>query len=167
MEEISVFLESAWYGMCIAASYDILRVFRRVIKCGYVNVGIQDFLFWLAAGIAIFSMVFQFNEGTVRGYIFLALFFGAYIYHKSVSRPIVRFLTVFLNFIFTFFLKKPLSWSRIVLVRLLKIMWKPWKKFGAWFNNSNKGGKAEYGKKKCGKHHDQKKEKRKTRDIRD
>ena len=81
-EEISVFLEAAWYGMIIAVCYDMLRISRRIMKKSDLLVGLEDFFFWVAAGIVVFSMIFQCNDGVIRGYIFLALLIGAWLYHK-------------------------------------------------------------------------------------
>ena len=160
-EEISVFLEAAWYGMFIAIFYDVLRIIRRVIKHHDIIVGIQDFLFWVIVGVAVFSMIFQYNDGVVRGYIFLALMLGAYIYHKSVSSFLVKYISKVLNFILTLLLKKPLKWTKIILRRILMLLMKPFKKLALLIKNIVKGGK------KHGEYNDQKKKKRKNGNIRD
>lgn len=161
-EEFSIFLEAAWYGMMIAISYDVLRILRRIVKHHDIMVGIQDFLFWVAVGIVVFAMIFQCNDGVVRGYIFMALLLGAYAYHKSVSSLIVKYLSKILNFFLTLLLKKPLKWARIILVRVFKIFITPFKLLAGWINSAFKGIRAKHGK-----HNDKKKKKRKTGDIRD
>lgn len=153
-EEVSIFLEAAWYGMMIAASYDILRILRRIIKHSDILVSVEDFVFWVIAGIAIFAMIFQCNDGIVRGYIFLALFIGASLYHNSVSKVIVKYLSKILNFFLTFLLKKPLKWSRILITTLLKPIVR-----------LQKGMKKGI-RKKYEQHHDKKKEKREIGNLR-
>lgn len=158
-EEIGVFLEAAWYGMLIAISYDALRILRRVIRHHDIVVGIQDFLFWVVVGIVVFSMIFQCNDGIVRGYIFLALLTGAYLYHKSVSSFFVKYISRILNIILTLLLKKPLKWAKIVFIRIFKILLKPFIKSASWAKRVFKGAK------KNGKHNDQKKKKGKNGNV--
>lgn len=160
-QEISVFLEAAWYGMLITIFYDVLRIFRRIIKHHDIVVGIQDFLFWVIVGVLIFSMIFQCNDGVVRGYIFLALLIGACVYHKSVSSFLVKYISEILNFILTLLLKKPLKWAKIIFIRIFKVLMKPLVKLAVVIKNIFKGAG------KHGKHNDQKKKKRKIGNVRD
>ena len=160
-DEIQVFLEAAWYGMLITASYEILRILRRVIKHGDIWVGIQDFLFWVISGMIMFAMIFRCNDGVVRGYIFIAFLIGAYLYHQSISFWIVKYISKILNFILTFLLKKPLKWARIIFIRFVRVLTLPFRMIIRQMKNVFKGVV-----KKHGKHNDEKKEKRKARDTR-
>ena len=170
-KEISVFLEAAWYGMFIAVFYDVLRILRRVIRHHDIIVGIQDYLFWVIVGITVFSMIFQSNDGIVRGYIFLALLMGAYVYHKSVSSFFVKYISKILNFIFTLLLKKPLKWAKIIIRKMMKVLMKPFKKLAFVIRNlfrkpTQASAESFKGEKKHGKYNDQKKKKRKDGNIR-
>ena len=126
-EEVSIFIEAAWQGMLIAVCYDVLRVLRRVIKHKDMIVNLEDYIFWVIVGIAVFSMIFQNNDGVVRGYIFLALLTGAYTYHKSVSSFLVRYISKILNVVITLLLKKPLKWTKIIMKRVFRLLTKPFK----------------------------------------
>jgi len=148
-EEVSIFIEAAWQGMFIAVFYDALRIFRRVIRHNDIAVNIEDYIFWVIVGLAVFSMIFQNNDGAVRGYIFAALLAGAYTYHKSVSSFLVRYISKILNFILTLLLKKPLKWAKMMLGRILRLLGKPFKGLGSLIKN-----RVKKGEKKHGKHHD-------------
>lgn len=63
--EILLFLISASTGVLILFVYDLLRVLRRVFPRGAVLVGIEDLLYWCAAGILIFYMIFTKNSGSL------------------------------------------------------------------------------------------------------
>ena len=141
-------IEGAWYGMGIAFSYDILRILRRVVHFKPFGVGVQDFLFWMATGLVVFSMIFQYNDGIVRGYIFLTLILGAWLYTKSISKPFVKYTSKILNFLFTFLLKKPLKWFRIFVIRFFRMFGRPIWVFGRWLRRKIKGRKQEYGEKR-------------------
>lgn len=161
-DEVSIFLEAAWNGMMIAVLYDVLRILRRVVKHSDVVVGIQDYIFWVAAGIMIFSMVFQSNDGVLRGYIFLALLLGACSYHKGFSPWLVQWLSKILSFFLTYLLKKPLKWAKIMIITILRVVSGPF----VWIVKLAKT-KIEGVRVKHGKHNDEKKEKRKVSNIGD
>ena len=183
-EEVSIFIEAAWQGMLIAVCYDVLRVLRRVIKHKDMIVNLEDYIFWVIVGIAVFSMIFQNNDGVVRGYIFLALLTGAYTYHKSVSSFLVRYISKILNVVITLLLKKPLKWTKIIMKRVFRLLTKPFKALASLIKRkvkNEKKHKAEHKKqneknnqpkadchaevKKHGKHNDKKKKKRKAGDA--
>lgn len=160
--QLSNILEGMWYGLWIAAAYDVLRILRRVIRFGVIQVNLQDFLFWVITGLVLFSMMFQCNDGIVRGYLFLSVFSGGWLYHKSVSSWVVKYLSKIINKIFTILLKKPLRWSKIIIIRIFKVLLWPLKQGVLWLKSIVKGGNRNNGK-----HNDKEKKKRKTRDVHD
>ena len=180
-EEIDIFLQAACYGMAITAAYDVLRILRRVFRQGDILVGIQDFVFWCLAGVVIFSMIFQCNDGILRGYILVALMIGGYLYQRSVGWLLVRYLSKFLNFFVTFLLKKPFKWVTINVRKLIKWFLFPFRK--QWQlrraaklqkkaqdetgNRKKNNGKCVERHERKRKYHDKKKEKRKTGHIPD
>lgn len=185
-EEVSIFIEAAWQGMLIAVCYDALRILRRIIKHKDIIVNIEDYIFWVVVGIAVFSMIFQNNDGVVRGYIFLALLTGAYTYHKSISSFLVRYISKILNFVITLLLKKPLKWAKMIVKRVLKLFAKPFKALASLVKRrvkSEKKHKVKHEKhneksrqpkadchaevKSHGKYNDKKKKKRKAGDAGD
>ena len=109
LEEINMFLEAAWSGMLIAVAYDVLRILRRIVKHWDWVVTVEDYLFWVIIGILVFAMIFQWNDGIVRGYVIVTLVFGAYLYHAAFSELLVKYASKILNFILTILLKKPLK----------------------------------------------------------
>lgn len=158
LEEVNLFLEAAWFGMHIAVAYDILRILRRLVRHRNWIVTVEDYLFWIVTGVMIFAMIFQWNDGIVRGYVLVTMFIGAYLYHASVSEFLVKYISKILNFILTIVLKKPLKCFKIILTRILKAVMKPFRILVVWVKKYFKGVKKNYGK-----YHDEKKEKRKTR----
>lgn len=160
LEEINMFLEAAWSGMLIAVAYDVLRIFRRIVKHWDWVVTVEDYVFWVIVGILVFAMIFQWNDGIVRGYVIVTLFFGAYLYHTAFSTMLVKYSSKILNFILTIVLKKPLKCFRIIVTRICKVMMTPFRLLVVWAKKKFKGVKRNYGK-----YHDKKKEKREVRRI--
>ena len=158
LEEINMFLEAAWSGMLIAVAYDVLRILRRIVKHWDWVVTVEDYLFWVIIGILVFAMIFQWNDGIVRGYVIVTLVFGAYLYHAAFSELLVKCASKILNFILTILLKKPLKCFKIIVTRIWKLLMTPFRLLVVWVKKLFKGVKRNYGK-----YHDKKEEKRKVR----
>ncbi len=157
VEEIHVFLEAAGIGMIMAAVYDILRIIRKIIRHRNWFVGIEDYLFWIGVGIFSFAMMFQWNDGIVRGYVIFTLVLGAYLYHAGFSPWVVEIGYKIFDIIFTLLLKKPLKCFRIIITRIWKMVKIPFGKLVVWERTVVEGVKKNY--EKC---NDKKKEKGKT-----
>lgn len=119
-QEISMFLEAAYYGMLMGISYDVLRIFRRVVSHKNVIVYIEDYLFWVVWGIILFALIFNYNDGNIRGYVFVAVLIGGILYLKSFSPFLVKYVSLILGNILTFILKKPLKEVKMFIMRLVR-----------------------------------------------
>ena len=76
--------------MCMIFAYDLLRIWRRVIRHGTVWIGIEDMFFWCGCAVALFGMLYRQNDGLVRGFVIAAVVSGMLLYHFGVSRYVVR-----------------------------------------------------------------------------
>jgi len=97
--EILFFLISVSTGVLILFGYDLLRAFRRVFVHGYLWLAIEDFLYWSIAGIAAFGVIFINNSGMLRGFSIIAMLLGMMLYHKSISRLIIKVVSGILKLI--------------------------------------------------------------------
>jgi len=88
--ELRLFLASVIWGMILVVSYDCLRIFRRVIKHNKIWVGSEDVLYWIISGILIFKMMYQMNDGAIRGFAIVGMVIGMVLYHYSISEWVVR-----------------------------------------------------------------------------
>lgn len=95
-----IFLYSVLSGMVIALIYDVFRIKRRVIKTGVLFVYIEDLLFWIMVAIFVFILVYYFNDGELRGYIFTGIITGVIIYMLLFSKIIIRSFVAILNLIY-------------------------------------------------------------------
>ena len=66
--------------------YDLLRVLRLMIKHSSFVRGVEDFLFWIYAGIVTFMLLYEQNDGGLRLYAVVGVFLGMLLYDKIVSR---------------------------------------------------------------------------------
>lgn len=111
--QCSFFLVSVLWGAILLAMYDILRILRRIKKHKWFTIAAEDFLYWLLAAFLIFRMMYEQNDGIIRGFAILGMFLGMILYHQSISNYIVKGISTFLLFIgkqirrFLHFLSKP------------------------------------------------------------
>lgn len=127
-----------WISILVGAGlfflYDILRIFRRIVPHGNLWIGLEDFLYWLICTGAVFVMLYQENDGMMRGFAFGGLLVGMLLYYLLLSRHVIRIHVLvwkkalgFLGKIFGFFLrpighilKKILRFIRKRLKKLLR-----------------------------------------------
>ncbi|MCX7922223.1 MAG: spore cortex biosynthesis protein YabQ [Clostridia bacterium] len=85
-----IFLCTVAGGMLIAFVYDLLRVKRRAIKTSTAVINIEDFLYWIAVALIMFSVVYYSNEGEIRGYVFVGTVLGVVLYSLMLSRFVIK-----------------------------------------------------------------------------
>ena len=49
--------------------YDTIRVFRLMIRHSAFAVGLEDFFYWIGAGVVTFNLLYQQNDGGLRAYV--------------------------------------------------------------------------------------------------
>ena len=88
--------EAVFLGISILAGvslfflYDILRIFRRLIRHGTVWVGIEDILYWLVCTLTVFLMIYRENDGMVRGFAIGGVVLGMLFYYFLFSRFVIK-----------------------------------------------------------------------------
>lgn len=95
--ELLFFSNCVLWGIYLLIFYDILRIIRRVFPRGAILVGIEDVLYWTISSVLIFRMMYQQNNGIIRGFAILGIFLGMLIYHNLISNPLVELIAGFLN----------------------------------------------------------------------
>lgn len=81
-------------GLFIGFLFDIFRATRKTFNISDIIVYIQDIVFLFICGLLIFRSVIVFNDGILRFYIFISLFFGILIYSLTLSNTCVIIVTV-------------------------------------------------------------------------
>lgn len=99
--QLRFFAISILWGAIVILTYDALRIFRRLKKHGNIMIAAQDILFWIAASIFIFVMIYQVNDGIIRGFCILGMTIGMVLYHFILSEFIVTMVTKLLQLLLT------------------------------------------------------------------
>lgn len=84
--EVWLMVLSLVTGAWLMLAYDTLRVFRLVIRHGSVLTGIEDFFYWMYAGLVTFILLYEQNDGVFRAYVIGGVFIGMILYDRFISR---------------------------------------------------------------------------------
>jgi len=136
-------------GFLIGLLFDIFRILRKTIKTPDLITYIEDVIFWILSGFILLYSIFRFNNGELRLFIFLGVFFGASIYMLIFSRILINFSITVINIIkktLNILIIKPI---KFIIKILNKIIYKPlhfiivklskiYKKFMSFFKNKSK-----------------------------
>lgn len=126
-------------GILIGLIFDIFRILRKSFATPNFVTYIEDAIFWTISAISVLYTLFVFNNGEIRGYIFIGLFLGIVIYMLFFSRIIikvsVKVILFFKNIIYT--ILKVISYPFWSLFKFInKILIKPTKYVKSSFVNT-------------------------------
>lgn len=96
--------------------YDFFRILRRVIRHGTIWIAVEDFFYWLFCSIFVFAMLYQENDGLIRGFAIGGVVMGMLLYNRFVSPVIIKYAAKVLGFFVG------------ILRKILGIMGRPLKK---------------------------------------
>ena len=77
-QEAAFFFASILTGIFLVWAYDLFRIFRKAVPHR-----IEDLLYWLAASFIIFGMIFEKNNGALRGYSFVGILLGVWFQYLA------------------------------------------------------------------------------------
>lgn len=79
-KELMIFLEAVLSGITVLASYQVLRVARRLVRHGLFAVTAEDFLFWLGTSCFLFYEIYETCDGSIRWYFVIGVMSGILIF---------------------------------------------------------------------------------------
>ena len=86
-------------GFLIGILFDIFRILRKSFKTKDFITYVEDILFWLLAGAIVLFSIFKFNNGELRGFIFIGILIGTLIYMLLFSKIFIKINLYIINFI--------------------------------------------------------------------
>lgn len=92
-------LYSLIMGVSVTVFYDLLRIFRRVVKHGNVMISLEDLLYWVIVAVSVFYMMHEENNGTLRWFAILGAMLGMFLYKKLFSNLFVSAVSSALSFL--------------------------------------------------------------------
>ena len=114
--EMDFFAVSFVLGIVLVLIYDCLRILRRLIRHGVIWISLEDLCYWVFTAFVIFAMLYQKNDGLIRGFSIGGIVLGMFLYNQFISgytvkyiarvlKKIIRFLQKICRFILTPFRK--------------------------------------------------------------
>lgn len=97
--QLYTFLIFILTGFCIGILFDIFRIFRRSFKTLDFITYVQDMLFWILAGAILLYSIFKFNNGELRGFIFVGIILGVILYLLLLSKYFLKISVKIIGFI--------------------------------------------------------------------
>ena len=125
--EVQFFFISVLSGALLLMAYDILRVFRRLIKHGEFSVALEDLVFWVVAGLSIFIMMYKENNGIIRGFSIMGMAIGTILYHFVLSEAFVNILTKLIKTLISplvFLIKQFIKTGKLVGRKVKKVVFR-------------------------------------------
>ncbi len=121
--QCSFFLVSVLWGAILLIIYDVLRILRRIKKHKWFTIGAEDFLFWMLSAFLIFRMMYEQNDGNIRGFSILGMGLGMVLYSNTISPYFVDGVSRFILFI------------RRQIHKFLSLLYKPFAKLGRFIKH--------------------------------
>lgn len=138
--QLEFFLISILWGAIILVAYDVFRILRRLIKHNSIFLAVEDLIFWVTASVFIFAMIYNENDGIIRGFSVMGVTIGMVLYHYILSsflvntitkliQTLLRPFTIAINMVKRFFRFVFLKGKKIVnfFTRRLKKLWNSYK----------------------------------------
>lgn len=95
--DLDLWLVSIAAGVCMAFAYDLLRLFRRLVRHGRLAVDVEDLLYWTLCFFAAFTILYYGNNGVIRFVAVLGAALGMLFYSVSIGRIFVKFSYFLIN----------------------------------------------------------------------
>lgn len=96
-EEWNLIFISLFLGAFLVAVYDLFRILRILIRHRNIFVHIQDFFFWMFAAVFIYYVYYKYYYGQIRGFFFIFILLGAFLYANTLSRFFLFFVNTLKN----------------------------------------------------------------------
>ena len=109
-------------GILIGLIFDIFRILRRSFDTPNIITYIEDTIFWTISALTVLYSLFVFNNGQIRGYIFIGLFLGIAMYMLFLSKTVVKISVKIIVFIKNIVYKiiKLITYPLLFILKIVK-----------------------------------------------
>lgn len=95
--EMMLFGSAVLLGAALMLLYDVIRICRRILPRGIILVSIEDVIYWIVFGIAVFILLYRENDGAVRGFIVGGIAVGLFLYYQLLGRWLMKWMGVLIR----------------------------------------------------------------------
>lgn len=97
VEETMFMYHSVLLGVIVAVIYDMIRIFRRVVRHNRFFLSVEDILYWIFCAWEVFYLLYRESSGVLRWFAILGIALGMFLYMISISRFVVDFISGAIN----------------------------------------------------------------------
>ncbi|MCI8888374.1 MAG: spore cortex biosynthesis protein YabQ [Hungatella sp.] len=90
--EAWLFLMSVGTGVGLSIVYDCLRIFRLFCPHNAWALGTEDLIYGIYSAVMTFALLYEQNDGNLRGYCIGGVILGMAVYENLVSRRVLKCL---------------------------------------------------------------------------
>ncbi|MCL2508852.1 MAG: septum formation initiator family protein [Oscillospiraceae bacterium] len=121
-DQTYVFLQAFGFGFLLGVFYDVFRTVRLAFSSGKRFIFVQDIIYVMVCAVASFLFFLVVNNGTVRGYAFLAELMGWLVYYFSLGVVAIRFSAMTVRFIrkLFFIVSRPFIFVYGIIVKIAR-----------------------------------------------
>jgi len=112
-------------GFLIGIVFDTFRILRKSFKTTDIITYIQDIIFWIITASIILYSIFKFNNGELRGFIFIGIFIGIFIYLLLFSKSFIKSNLIIIDIIKKIIYYIIISPFKLILKIIKKIIFRP------------------------------------------
>ena len=98
-EQVRLFFSTVALGAGIGLAYDVIRLFRRLVRHSVLACNIEDLIYWVLVLIAVFYFMLNKNFGEIRLFSVMGFFIGMVLYLMSFSKPILKIMVITAQFL--------------------------------------------------------------------
>ena len=84
-------------GAALMLLYDVIRICRRILPRGIILVSIEDVIYWIVFGVAVFILLYRENDGAVRGFIVGGIAAGLFLYYQLLGRWLMKWMGILIR----------------------------------------------------------------------
>ena len=95
--EMMLFGSGVLLGAALMLLYDVIRICRRILPRGIILVSIEDVIYWIVFGVAVFILLYRENDGAVRGFIVGGIAAGLFLYYQLLGRWLMKWMGILIR----------------------------------------------------------------------
>ena len=95
--EMMLFGSAVRLGAALMLLYDVIRICRRILPRGIILVSIEDVIYWIVFGVAVFILLYRENDGAVRGFIVGGIAAGLFLYYQLLGRWLMKWMGILIR----------------------------------------------------------------------
>ena len=95
--EMMLFGSAVLLGAALMLLYDMIRICRRIFPRGIILVSIEDVIYWIVFGVAVFILLYRENDGAVRGFIVGGIAAGLFLYYQLLGRWLMKWMGILIR----------------------------------------------------------------------